>query len=705
MTVDTAALHRFFRPASVAVVGASDRQERSNNAVLSMRAAGMMLYFVNPNRAEAYGERTYPDLRSIGAPVDAVLSLVPATAALRAVADAREAGAGGIVVIAGGFGESGPEGAELERRLREAAGGLPVLGPNCNGFVSPGNGARLSGAPRALEFPAGSIGVVSHSGAMLGSLGLAAAGRGVGYSSLISTGNETVLDMAAALEFLVDDEDTRCIALVIETVRNPERFFAAVRRATGRRKPIVALKLGRSDRGQEIATSHTGALAGEAWVYDAALRQHGITVASDLVDLLDRVALLAQIPTDRWTRVDGLVVAGLSGGTSALASDVCAEEGIELPRLTELTDAINAVLPERTTINPLDMTGFVMGNAEAIRQVLDVVGGSDQVDAVVLQWFLDEATGEAGAAFVEAAVGAAKRLDKPVIIGSVEDSHPGEWARNLPSQGVAIGRGLRATARGLRTMGDFQRFVQRQAGEEAPTPVPPVSRPDARPVETDAGLMLPFDAAMSVLSSAGIPIAPYVVLEADGDRGPLPFAPPYVLKLADVPHRSDIGAVRTGVGPEDFANTVAELRTIAREHGAPARVVVQPQVTIDGEALLGVQGQSDLGPLVVFGLGGIFVELLGKVSGRLAPLTSADADDLLDELAGTGVFAGARGRRPWDRAQLVDVLMTTGRLAAGARHWLRSMDVNPLALTPQGFVALDALCLVHPATQTAATRR
>jgi acyl-CoA synthetase (NDP forming) len=403
--------------------------------------------------------------------------------------------------------------------------------------------------------------------------------------------------------------------------------------------------------------------------------------------------------------VDGLVVAGLSGGTAALASDVCAEEGIELPPLADLADAINAVLPERTTINPLDMTGFVMGNAGAIRQVLDVVGGSDRVDAVVLQWFLDEATGEAGAAFVEAAVDAAARLDKPVVIGSVEDSHPGEWARRLPSQGVAIGRGLRATARGLRTMGDFQRFRQRQPGQAAPATVPDVPRPGARLVETDVGLMLPFDSAMSLLTSAGIPTAPYVVVEADGDPGTPPFAPPYVLKLADVPHRSDIGAVRTDVGPDDIATTVAELRTLAREHGAPERVAVQPHVTIDGEALVGVQGQSDLGSLVVFGVGGIFVELLGKVSGRLAPLTACDAADMLDELAGTGVFAGARGRRPWDRAQLTDVLMATGRLAAGARHWLRSMDVNPLALTPEGFVALDALCLVHPATRTDAARR
>lgn len=696
MSVDAGMLRRFFRPASVAVVGASERQERSNNAVLTMRAAGMALSYVNPHRETAYGDRTYPDVASIGRPVDAVLSLVPSPAAVQVVADARAAGAGGVVVVAGGFGEESPAGAALERRLRDAAGDMPVLGPNCNGFVSPGNGARLSGVPRALTFPAGGIGVVSHSGALLGALGLAAAGRGVGYSSLISTGNEMALDMADAVHFLAEDDETRCIGLVIETIRAPARFFAALRHATDRGKPVVALKLGRSARGQEIATSHTGALAGEAWVYDAALRQHGVTLAADVVDLLDRLTIVAQLPPQRWTRLAGLAVAGLSGGMSALASDVCAQEGVELPRLTGLTAAVNAVLPERTTINPLDMTGFVMGNTTAIRAVLDIVGSSPEVDTVVLQWFLDDTAEESGRAFVDAAVDAAARLDKPVVIGSVEDGHPGGWARALPAQGVAVGRGLRATMRGLRTMGDFTRFTERRAGEVPPEPVA-LPRPAAAPVETAAGLLLPFDAAMSVLAAAGIPVAPYVVVEPGGAvEEVLPFAPPYVVKLADVPHRSDIGAIRTGVQPAEVADAVAAMREIARAHGAPERVVVQPQLNVHGEALVGVQAESGLGPMVIFGVGGVFVELLGRVAGRLAPLTRADAEDMLDELADTGVFAGARGRRPWERSPLVDLLTATGRLATAAQGWLRSMDLNPLALTDDGFVALDVLCLVQP---------
>jgi acyl-CoA synthetase (NDP forming) len=691
-----AGLRRFLRPRSVAVVGASERQARSNNAVESMREAGMELYFVNPNRPEVYGEAAYPELRAIPHPVDAVLSIVGAEAAVGVVAEAREIDAGGVVVIAGGFSEAGPQGAELERALLEAAGDLPVLGPNCNGFVRPAEGARLSGAPR-LPFPAGGIGVVTHSGALLGVFGLAAQERGVGYSSLISTGNEMALDMADCLEFLVDDEETRVIALVVETIRAPERFFAAARRAREAGKPIVALKLGRSERGSEIATSHTGALTGEAWVYDAAFRQHGIGIAADIVDLLDRASLVAQLPAERWSAVRGLAVMSLSGGWSALAGDVAAQEGIELPPLLDLRESINAILPERVTVNPLDMTGFAMGRADVVEGLLEIYGASDDVDAIMVQWFLDETAQAPGQAFIEAAVAAADRLGKPVIIGSIEDGHLGDWARALPAQGVGTGRGLRATLRGLRTMADVVRHAEQP--HDQPPPAPAASPLDAQHVvSSSAGPMLSFGATMDLMAGAGIPVAPYHLVGGGDDTTALtvPFDGPYVVKLADVPHRTELGAVRLDVSADALATVVTQLRGLALRELLPPSVVVQPQVPLDAEAFVGVQAEGGLGPLVVCGVGGILVELLGRVAGRLAPLSPAEADALLEELADTGVFEGHRGGRPWDREGLREILVAAGRLARATAPWLKTLDINPLGLGPDGFVALDGLCLVEP---------
>lgn len=685
-------LSRFLVPSSVAVVGASERQARSNNAVQAMRASGQKLYFVNPTRDEVYGERAYPDLESIGVPVDAVLSLVPAAAVPGVVRDARASGSGGVVVVAGGFAEAGPEGRELEDSLREAAGDLPVLGPNCNGFIRPSAGARLSGAP-LLPFPAGNIGVVTHSGALLGVLGLAAAERGLGYSALVSTGNEMTVDMAECLEFLAQDDETACILLVLETIRSPERFFRAARLALRNGKPIVALKLGRSERGRDIASSHTGALVGQSWVYDAALAQHGIAVASDVVDLLDRVSLLSQLPRERWTEAAGVAVASLSGGWATMASDVCDDEGVSLPALGGLTDKVNSWIPDRTTINPLDMTGFAMGRSDVVEGILASFATSAEVDAIVLQWFLDESTGEAGRAFVDAAVRTAADHPLPVILGSVEDGHPGAWARALPARGVALGRGLRGTVRALRTMGDHVRFVRDLHDVPAERPVI-LPRPSGA-VYSEVGPMLGFGPAMRLLQQHGIPVAPYHLV-ADTETTVEPgFAGPYVVKLADVPHRTELDGVRLGVGLEELDAVLADLQAVARRHGVSGAVVVQRHLTLQGEAFVGVQRDSGLGPLVVAGVGGIFVEVLKQVAGRIVPVSEQHAAAMIEEIATSGVLDGARGRPVWPRAELGAVITAVGRLAESS-PWLSSLDINPLALTPDGFVAVDALALVDP---------
>jgi acyl-CoA synthetase (NDP forming) len=693
LPADPQRLVRFLRPRSVAIVGASERQARSNNAVEAMRQAGVELHFVNPRRDEVYGERAFATVADLGRPVDAVLSLVNAERAVDAVADARRADAGGVVVIAGGFAESGPDGVDLQRRLAAAAGPIPVLGPNCNGFIRTDTGARLSGAP-LLPFPRGSIGLVTHSGALLGALGLGAAERTIGFSSLISTGNEMALDMADCLEFLVDDEVTAAIGLVVETIRSPERFFAAARRARSAGKPIVALKLGRSPRGQEITTSHTGAMAGQPWVYDAVFRQHGIASATDLVDLLDRLWLFDQLPREQWCSVDGLAILSLSGGWCALASDVAAQEDLPLPALTDLLEAINGVVPERTTANPLDMTGFAMGKAAVVEDLLDIYAASPEVDALLLQWFVDASAEQPGRAMIDAAVAAAGRTAKPVLIGSIEDGHPGEWARALPAHGVAVGRGLRSTVRGLATMRDFIGHHP-DAGREAPV-TRPLPFPAAEVINSSAGPMLSFVSAMELLQAHGISVAPFAILEAGADPAPAlaAFAPPLVVKLADVPHRTELGAVRARLDRQAAASAITDLCAIAARDGLPERIVVQPQVAFSGEAFVGADRSSGLGPLVMCGVGGILVEFLGAVGAALAPIDETEADRLLDALVPTGVFDGVRGAAPWGRRQLAQLLVRVGQLVAGSEPWLVSLDINPLAVTDAGFHALDCLCLV-----------
>jgi hypothetical protein len=210
--------------------------------------------------------------------------------------------------------------------------------------------------------------------------------------------------------------------------------------------------------------------------------------------------------------------------------------------------------------------------------------------------------------------------------------------------------------------------------------------------------MLAFDTCMTLLRDAGVPVAPFAIIEADATPDPQAFGfpGPYAIKLADVPHRTELGAVRTGVPAEDVGATVRDLRQLAGEHKLPARVVVQPQVEFWGEGFVGAQPNSEIGPLVVCGVGGILVELLRKVSGRLAPISTDEAAEMLDELADAKIFDGYRGSPAWDRQGLVQILLSVSQLAVGSRGWLESLDINPIVFGPQGYLALDGLALIRP---------
>lgn len=685
-------IERLFRPRSVAVVGASESRAQSRNSVSSLLESDVDVHLVNPRRPELFGVRTLPDLAAVGKPVDAVLAFVNPATAVEVVATAAEMGCGGVVVNADGF---DPD--QLRALLAAAGDDLAVLGPNCNGYVDAVRGVRLSGAPRLPILP-GRVGVVTHSGGLIAAVGAAGAERRVGFSHLVSTGNELQIGMADCLDFLVDDPDTAAIALIIETVRQPEAFFAALKRAHEADKPVVALKLGRSERARAIAASHTGAVTGEDWVYRAALGQHGVQQADDIAELVDRVAAVALLPRERWSAVEGLAVLGTSGGWAALSGDLAEDEGIVLRPLDAVGAAIRPVLPSVEVANPLDMSGGVVNDPPAVRAVVDAYAASPEVDTLLAIWFLDDAGIDMGRALIEAAADVADGL--PVMVASIEDATIGELGRGLPGRGVAVGRGIRSAMRALASMGTHVRDRSRPFGTLPAGDVPLVAAPEpADVVASTAGPMLRFGAAMDLLRTHGLAVAPYAVIAPDTD--PATVAPPaegdrFVVKLADVPHRTDIGAVRVGVPAAGIAEATAQMRAVARRHGVPADVVVQAQVSIDGEALLGIDTGSDLGPFVACGPGGVLVELGARPVGALAPIAVEQARSILSGLEPLGVFDGVRGGHPWNREVLADAVAAMSRLAAGARSWLGTLEVNPLAVVGDGVVALDCLCLLRP---------
>ena len=688
-------LRRLLRPETVAIVGISENTVASQT-VAAIADRDVESFFVNPKRDTVFGRPAFPTLADIGRPVDAVMSMLPASATVDLAEAAVPLDIGGLVLVAGGFAEMGGDGHDLQARLVGAAraGGFPVVGPNGVGYIDARRSIELTFLPRFERRPGG-VSMVAHSGAMLEAFAACAHRTGgVGLHLLISAGNEPVTDMADYVDYLVDDPDTRVIALGLEKIRRPEAFFAAARRARASGKPIIALKLGRTERSRAMARSHTGTVTGDSWVYDVAFRQAGILTARDVDDLVDRIQFFDQLPTERWSAVRGLAVLTGTGGFASLAADLAVEEGVDVPEVERLSQWIGTVVPGAEFANPLDATGFVVQRPEIWDQVLATYADAPEFDAFVfLSQFAD--WDQRSRRFSDQLAAASHRTAKPFFVSPLA-GHAAAWVDEYRTEHeMGVGNGVRATLRGLHAMAQF---VRGRADAAVPDPagVAAVDEPHEW-VASEGTTILGFDAAMRLLRSAGVAVAAYEVFAADDDAARRPsFAGPYVAKLADVAHRTDHGAVRVGLTVDDLPAAIAALRQLAAEKELPPAVAVQAMVTGHGEVFAGLAGASELGPLVAFGIGGIFVEVVRRVGGRLAPLGERDAAELLDEFADLGVFAGLRGGPPWDRAELSTLLVRLGGLVAGARHWLHEMDVNPLVLTADGPVAVDALCTRSP---------
>ena len=690
-------LERLLHPSTLAVVGASENLGMSNNAVLPMLDEGSgfergALHLVNPNRDTVYGAPTSHSLTAVGAPVDAVLSLVSAERSVEVVAEAAALGCGGVVVAAGGFAELGDAGRELQARLVEVAGGMPIVGPNCSGFMNVGLGVNLFTGGR-ISLRSGGVAVVSQSGFLLRSALAAGQQRQLGFGVAVSSGNEAVCELHDYVDVLADDPTTRVICLVIEKIRSADAFFVAVHRALASGTAIVALKLGRTERSRDIMRSHTGAIADESWVYDLVLRELGVVTARDVDELLDQAQLLAQLPPERRQPVRGVAVMASSGGVAGVAADAAVDEGVALPHLEAIEAWVHERVPGEGSVNPLDLTGFVMRDRDLLLELFRAYADADGVDALVLCWWAGEGDEAWSRTLLEPFAEVAEQARIPLVVSPVEATAVGAWTHALREQGVSFCRGLRSTYRALLAVDRVARSsppVRRLTTFEAAAPTPPL-------LDTPAGPIVPFDLAMQMLADAGIGVAPFVVLAPDvvDDPAIASLGDRLVVKLADVPHRTELGAVRVGISPEELPSVVHELRAIAHEHGAPATVAVQSMVAGIGEAFVGIQGSTDLGPVLLFGAGGVLVEVAGGVEGALLPLAPGAAARLVDTVAGEEAFARLRGQARWEPAPLIAAIESVGALWEQAGSWLESADLNPLVVTEDGIVAVDALLVAR----------
>lgn len=660
-------------------MGASDRPGSLGHLLWSnlMSFRGEVVP-VSPTRATVAGRSTVPSLRDVHGPVDLAVVAVPAAQAPAVAADAAAAGVAGLLVLSGGFAETGADGARLEADLLTAAraGGVRVIGPNCFGIQNCDLGLNASMAT-GLPAGGGGISLVTQSGAYGMAVHTVGMDDQARFASVVSIGNAADVTAAEAVTHLAEDPATRVICVLLEGAADGRAFLDAAGAAAAR-KPVVVAKTGRSAAGARAARSHTAALAGRAELWDAALHAVGVTVVRSGLEMLDAGRGLATQVAPARARA---AIVTNSGGTGVELADLLDAEGVAVPALSPaVQERLRARLPAHgSAANPVDLTPAWQRFADLYPAVVDDLARSGEVD-VVVPVLLQRAA--ADQATVDALRDACVRLreagvDTMVAVCWVAGRRERAGADTLQRAGIPCFDWPERTARAV------GHAVRRGRAGAWQGPPPPEPRGPALP---QTGPVDPLLAA-AVLRASGVPVAPTTRV-ASADEAVAAAAAvgyPAVVKLADaaVAHRTDIGGVRAGLADAGAVRAAAgDLLALAA-----GGLLVQPH--LDGaEVAVGAVRDEQLGPMVMVGLGGVHVEVLGDVAFAPAPLTLGQARRLLDGLRGLPVLTGARGGQRADLDALADVVRGTGDLVA-SRPGIAEIDLNPVLATPTGAVAVD----------------
>ncbi|MFE9113010.1 acetate--CoA ligase family protein [Streptomyces collinus] len=687
-------LDRFFRPRTVAVIGASDAAGRPNTGITRQlvdwaERVGARLHPVHPSRPSVFGIPCSPSVAGLPEQVDLAVVLVGDP--LPVIEELAEAKTRFAVVFASGFAETGPEGEAAQRRLTAAVerSGLRLLGPNTN----------LNAFERFrddLEGPA--IALITQSGHQ-GRPVFALQELGIRLSHWAPTGNEADLDSADFLAWFAEQPEVGAIACYLEGLKDGRSFLLAADRAARRGVPVVAVKVGRTETGARTAASHTGKLTGADAVVDAALRQYGVIRVDGLDELQDTAALLARA---RPPRADGVVVYSISGGTGAHVADLATAAGLSLPELSEARQAeLHQWIPEYLSVaNPVDNGGHPVGD-ERGRKIIDAILGDPAVGVLICP-----VTGPfppLSDRLVRDLVDAAEQTDKLVCVvwGSPVGTEPAYREVLLGSSRVATFRTVGNCLTAVRAYLAHHRFTAayRSPFDEAPrTPSPSYRKAQAL---MQPGRQLSEHAAKQLLRAYGIrvPREQLVTSAAAAVRAAGLVGYPVVMKAsgARIAHKTELGLVKIGLtSASQVRDAYRELTDIARYEDVALDGVLVCQMVEQGvEMVVGVAHDDLFGPTVTVGLGGVLVEVLRDTAVGVPPFGEGQARDMLAGLRGRALLDGVRGRPAADLDALVEVVLRVQRMALELGGQLAELDINPLMVLPQGqgAVALDALAV------------
>ncbi len=665
----SASLHPLFRPARIAVIGASANPEKMGFQIFrNIRDAGFPgeIIPVNPKGEAILGIPSVKSAGDLPDGVDLAVVIIPAKLVPDTILELGARKVRAAIIISGGFAESGEEGAALQEELARNAArcGIRLVGPNCQGVNYPYHNLCASWP---LITRRGEIAIVSQSGTVGAALIDWASEERLGFSAFVSMGNRADVDEADLIEFFADDANTKVVALYIEGVKDTGKFLSAVRKC---RKPIVIFKAGRTERGRKAAESHTRSLAGSDAIYEGVFRQFGIHRASTLEELYDFAKALAYLPAPRGPR---MLIVTSSGGSAVIATDVAEEEGFRVtPLPPALADRLRELLPSHCIVgNPLDLTGDT--DAERYRKVLTAAEGHYDV---MMSIFGDPIPGAS-------TIIRPGRCELVAYLGGAEVERVER--QFLHEKKIAV---FPTPERAVRALACHARF------DRAGFPRGP-GRQEIPPSTAKGGEALSPVESMGLLARNGFPMVSFrhagTADEAVSAAREIGFPVAVKMNSLDVTHKSDVGGVILNVSDETGVRkafyTIGEIakRIGARDGGVLVSAMAPPGL----EVVVGVTRDLQFGHAVLFGLGGVLVELLGDVAFRIVPLTEKDAAEMIVEIRGAQVLRGVRGGKPADVAALGQLIVQVSELVA-KRPEIEEMDLNPVIVYEEGLRIVDA---------------
>lgn len=705
-------LEPLFNARSVAVFGASEREDSVAGTLFrNLRHAGYKgeVYPVNPKHAEIFGERCYASASELPATPELALIATPAATVATILEECGQRGIRHAIVLSAGFAEVGAQGIKLEEGLQRVAKqhGIRFIGPNCLGIQRPAIGLNATFSQGATQ--AGDLALVSQSGALCTAMLDWAEANGIGFSSVVSTGASADLDFGEILDYLAYDRQTKGILLYIEGIRDARRFMSALR-ATSRFKPIVMVKVGRHEAGSRAVQSHTGALVGSDAVFDALVRRAGVVRVNTILQLFASARALATHIQPSGNR---LAIVTNGGGPGVMATDLAVDVGLHMAALSPATIAeLDAVLPANWSRgNPLDIIGDA--TAERYRAAVGACLRDDNVDGVLVMLTPQAMTRPTAVA--DAVIDVAKQAPKPVLSCWMGEAQVHEGRQRFKQAGIPY---FTTPEPAVEVFSFLAAFYENQRQlMQTPGPLSHQLEPDVE------GARLIIESALAhgrhllneveskaLLSAFRIPIAQTLIardpMEAMLTAQQIGFPVAMKINSPDITHKSDVNGVRLGLSSghavrSAFGEMLADVKRL-RPEARLEGIVIEPMVTRPHarEVLLGMTSDPVLGPVIVFGAGGVDVEAFQDRAVTLPPLNTYLARDLIRRTRVATLLGGFRNRPPVDMAALENVLLRLSEMVCEL-PWLAELDINPLLVDEGGALALDARIVIAPRVPSA----